>query len=463
MTMLPSVKVQLLLLLFLLLRTTSDRASAFSTQSIAKSKPERRFLHSNSNSNSKRTQSSSPIRSSIHSRLSSSSNGYQVNGSHIAVNIDGTAPLQENENDIQTHVSVSAASHTHTDPSDTTSSSSSVPKPLSRVQAQLVRAGLMTFIASMCVALPVSLFPVYVAHKLGFINKIRKECLALSTGQFCARWLLWIIPFCKLQTVTERNIKSNKDEDVPEPAVWVCNHTSMLDVFLLMAADRKLRGRNKRPLKIVYWQQLENNPVTKLLFRQAGFIPVQMAPGDPGTANDYDISSFKRLLKDSKLAFAQGFDIGILPEGQLNPAPESGLLPVFSGAFTLAKLAKRPVHMMALHGAHHLWHPVTGISTVTGRTVTVRAYDQYVGAAVAREREQDDTSAAPNQNQIKGRTFSSAKEFCQTFTQVVGFFGRTGRDLPAAELDDWLTGKAWEKVLQQQANENDSDKSNSKA
>jgi 1-acyl-sn-glycerol-3-phosphate acyltransferase len=58
---------------------------------------------------------------------------------------------------------------------------------------------------------------------------------------------------------------SDKKNELPEPAVWVCNHTSMLDVFLLMAADRKLRGRNKRPMKIAYWQQLEDNPVTKLL------------------------------------------------------------------------------------------------------------------------------------------------------------------------------------------------------
>jgi 1-acyl-sn-glycerol-3-phosphate acyltransferase len=154
---------------------------------------------------------------------------------------------------------------------------------------------------------------------------------------------------------------SDKKNELPEPAVWVCNHTSMLDVFLLMAADRKLRGRNKRPMKIVYWQQLEDNPVTKLLFQQAGFIPVQMAPGVPGTKNDYDISSFKRLLKDAKQAFAEGFDIGILPEGQLNPNPELGLLPIFSGAFTLARLSSRPVHLMAMHGAHHLWHPIQGM------------------------------------------------------------------------------------------------------
>jgi hypothetical protein len=69
------------------------------------------------------------------------------------------------------------------------SSASTAYPPLSGIQAQLVRAGMMTFIVSMCVALPVTLFPQYVAYKLGLLNKTRKERLALSTGQFCARWL----------------------------------------------------------------------------------------------------------------------------------------------------------------------------------------------------------------------------------------------------------------------------------
>jgi len=89
----------------------------------------------------------------------------------------------------------------------------------------------------------------------------------------------------------------------------------MLDVFLLLAADRQARGNTRRRIKIVYWKQLESNPVTKLLFRQAGFIPVQMAANEHGEENDYDRSSFKKLLKDAKQAFADGFDIGILPEG----------------------------------------------------------------------------------------------------------------------------------------------------
>ena len=79
-----------------------------------------------------------------------------------------------------------------------------------------------------------------------------------------------------------------------------------------------------------------------------------MSANKAGEANDYDLKSFKLLLKQAKQAFEDGFDIGILPEGQLNPSPEKGLLPCFSGAFTLAKMSKRPIQMMALDGTHRL-------------------------------------------------------------------------------------------------------------
>jgi hypothetical protein len=114
-------------------------------------------------------------------------------------------------------------------------------------------------------------------------------------------------------------------------------------------------------------------------------------------------------------AFADGFDIGVLPEGQLNPHPERGLLPVFSGAYTLAKLSKRPIQMMALYGTNHLWDALDGMCC-TSRVVKVKAYPH-------------------------GRKYQSAQEFVDAFTHVVGTFGKTGRDLPEPDLTRWLTGK----------------------
>ena len=127
----------------------------------------------------------------------------------------------------------------------------------------------MTFIVSMCLSLPIALLPQAVLRKLGFISRVRSQQMALSSGQFCARWLLRLIPFCKVETQcvinnNQRNMlikQSNKQKQSkqssskkpsPQPSIWVCNHTSALDVFILMAKDKELRGKGKRPIKIVY-------------------------------------------------------------------------------------------------------------------------------------------------------------------------------------------------------------------
>lgn len=169
------------------------------------------------------------------------------------------------------------------------------------------------------------------------------------------------------------------------------------------------------------WKQLEDNPVTKLLFRQCGFIPVSMVDNGNGNKNEYDMSSFRTLLKETKKAFAEGFDIGILPEGQLNPNPESGLLPLFSGAYTLARMSKRPINIMALHGIGKLWHPVNGLEC-TSRKIKVRAYPH-------------------------GRHYSSNDEFVETFSNVVGHFGQTGEDID--DLQEWLDGSKWQEKVKE--------------
>lgn len=147
-----------------------------------------------------------------------------------------------------------------------------------------------------------------------------------------------------------------------------------------------------------------------------------MSANKAGEDNDYDVQSFKTLLKQSKRAFEEGFDIGILPEGQLNPSPEDGLLPCFSGAFTLARMSKRPIQMMALHGTHRLWHAREDIGmTVTAREVRIRAYPH-------------------------GRKYKSGDEFLATFDAVVGQFATKGHDLNQEELESWLDGTKWKEL-----------------
>lgn len=291
------------------------------------------------------------------------------------------------------------------------------------IKAFFTKAGMIAFVASMCVALPITLLPPFLLHKSKLISTQRKEKASLRTGQFCSRWLMRFIPFANIKVVTDAH-----DKD-PEPSIWVCNHTSMLDIFFLLATDKKLRGRNKRPIKIIYWKALEKNPVTGLLFKMCGFISVEMEDNGSGNANQYKTSSFKILLKGIKQAFEEGWDIGILPEGQLNPCPEDGLQPVFAGAFTMARMSKRPIRMLGLHGLHKLWHGDESIGmTVTGREVKVRAYPF-------------------------GRKFDNADEFVESFKNVVGHFGAKGYDHP--DWKKWIDGTAYTEWKEKMTNKKD--------
>ena len=118
---------------------------------------------------------------------------------------------------------------------------------ISELSATLSKIGMMAFLASMCLALPIALFPPFLLHRLKLISEVQQQTMALAAGQFCARWLLRLIPFCTLSCIS-----SPEKETDPQPSVWVCNHTSALDVFMILAGDHKMRGKNRRPIKIVY-------------------------------------------------------------------------------------------------------------------------------------------------------------------------------------------------------------------
>ncbi|KAL7509789.1 hypothetical protein ACHAXN_006737 [Cyclotella atomus] len=302
------------------------------------------------------------------------------------------------------------------------SPSSDASQGLGKVQSTIVRTLMISYILSMCIALPVSLFPVYLLHKIKLINRVQKEKMSLQIGQFCSRWMMRLFPFAR-----KRVIVDTEDENYtnPQPCIWVCSHISLLDIFFVLALDKQMRGTKRRPIKILYWKGLESNPVTRLLFQMCGFIPVEMADNGNGVANEYDPKSFKQMLKSTKAAINEGFDIGLLPEGQPNPTPEKGLQPIFTGAYTLAKMSKRPIQMMALYGLHNMWHP-DGRMPCTSREMAVRVYP-------------------------KGRMFGGSEEFAATFEAVAGYFGVHGNDMPDKELEMWLDGTMWQTELSRRA------------
>ena len=282
----------------------------------------------------------------------------------------------------------------------------SFPAPISPSSAFIRTILVRGFIGSMCLTLPVLLMFVKILFLLKIINTKQKEHLSLRVGGFTCCWLLRIFRFTKLEATPPPSFSDD------EPLVWVCNHVGMLDIFFMLGTSKRIRGKHARPIKVIYWKDLEKNPVTKCLFKMCGFIPVEMAANGAGEENEYDKATFKKLLKDVKQCFKDGFDLGILPEGQLNPKPELGLSKtLYSGAFTLAKMSKRKIVFMGLYNTHAFWHANKEIGlTVSSDFVKIKNFG-------------------------RPKLYKSSEEFLEAFKCVVGSFGLDGVGLSEDELD----------------------------
>jgi hypothetical protein len=119
------------------------------------------------------------------------------------------------------------------------------PKNLSAFESAWRKYGMIAYIAHMCFAIPVCLVPTFVKAKFQLAPKAEIEHEALRVGQACARNLLSLIPFMNLKVIPYVS-------DEPAPTIWVSNHVSMLDTFVFLASDEKLRGKNRRPIKVIY-------------------------------------------------------------------------------------------------------------------------------------------------------------------------------------------------------------------
>ena len=66
---------------------------------------------------------------------------------------------------------------------------------LNKIQSKIVQTLMISYIASMCIALPITLSPVYILYRAKLIDRIRKEKWSLKVAQFTSRWLMRIFPF----------------------------------------------------------------------------------------------------------------------------------------------------------------------------------------------------------------------------------------------------------------------------
>jgi len=113
------------------------------------------------------------------------------------------------------------------------------------------QAGLVAYLLSVCIFVPLYLLPLDLMRKIGLITRRKREHLALRGSTFICSLLLRMIPFAKISITPPEDGSTNSKEE-PEPSIWVCNHISMLDCFLLVAGDKRMRGPKRRPIKIVY-------------------------------------------------------------------------------------------------------------------------------------------------------------------------------------------------------------------
>jgi hypothetical protein len=136
---------------------------------------------------------------------------------------------------------------------DDVSDKSTKPSPstLNPLEAAFTKYAMISYVAHMCVALPMVLLPTFIKNelmtKLGLTTKAASEDEALKVSQKCANTLLKLIPFMKLEVVS-----SSAHDENPVPTIWVSNHLSMLDTFVFLSSDEELRGKNRRPIKTIY-------------------------------------------------------------------------------------------------------------------------------------------------------------------------------------------------------------------
>ncbi|GMI47322.1 hypothetical protein TrCOL_g3058 [Triparma columacea] len=114
-----------------------------------------------------------------------------------------------------------------------------------------------------------------------------------------------------------------------------------------------------------------------MMFKKCGFIPVDMEGNASGVSNNYDAKTFRAVLKGVKKATEDGFDVGVLPEGQLNPRFQEGLLECYQGAWKMAKLTRGEVEIIGIKGTGRIWHADKGV-VGEGRIVEVRRWGKGI-------------------------------------------------------------------------------------
>ncbi|HEX5338918.1 MAG TPA: MFS transporter, partial [Gallionella sp.] len=149
--------------------------------------------------------------------------------------------------------------------------------------------------------------------------------------EFLLRFIVWILVH------TVYRLDKRGLEHIPEegPAVLVCNHPSLVDALLIMAACR-------RPIRFVIDHHVFRWPLLSFVFKESRAIPIAPAREDAALK--------AKAFDDVSQALAAGELVGIFPEGSVT---QNGEIAAFRPG--IAQIVARnpvPVIPMALSG---LW------------------------------------------------------------------------------------------------------------
>mmetsp|Transcript_9155 Transcript_9155/g.17466 ORF Transcript_9155/g.17466 Transcript_9155/m.17466 type:complete len:266 (-) Transcript_9155:426-1223(-) len=191
--------------------------------------------------------------------------------------------------------------------------------------------------------------------KVGVFSELERQKVTIRMVGQIASSLLSILPFFELEIHGQDNVTREDG-----PVVWVANHVSELDLLVFLAIEGRLKVGKKRPIKFLYWSELDQYPVLSTFVKTSGMIPVEMEDTGFEIENQYKLHSVKDMMKRMNSALDEGFDIAILPEGRRNPdAPTLGK--AFPGAYRLAKKHKAPIQFIGTHGIEDVWNVADGL------------------------------------------------------------------------------------------------------
>ncbi|NBP63417.1 MAG: 1-acyl-sn-glycerol-3-phosphate acyltransferase [Bacteroidetes bacterium] len=157
--------------------------------------------------------------------------------------------------------------------------------------------------------------------------------IPVSFQDSAQRWALSVIKNCNI------NIEVIGKEHIPEQAVFIVNHRSSADIFVLLAILPKHSV-------FVYKHELLNHPLIGIGLRQAPYIPVDRSSP---RASAISILKAKSMLKD-------GNSIIIFPEGTWS-YPPNDILPFKQGSLMMASKTGVPIIPIAMVGTETITKP----------------------------------------------------------------------------------------------------------